>query len=132
MFLVFFTECHGQLSEVTDLNGPEGFNYSVVHLTFTLTKLSVTSTLYYFALCYMASLAVTAAQTHHCPSLSSQTDACPILASPVPSVLATQMAAGNAVPVLLATAEMASSAKMSMRWGTKGLVTGPRNTANLS
>lgn len=42
-------------------------------------------------------------------------DACPIPALLVPSVLATLMVAGNVVRVLLATVEMASSAKTSMR-----------------
>lgn len=46
---------------------------------------------------------------------SSQMDACPTPASLVPSVPVILMAAGNVVHVLLDTAEMASSAKMSMR-----------------
>lgn len=77
-------------------------------------------------------MAVTAAQTNHLLSLSSQMDACPILALLVLSVLATLTGAGNVAPVPPVTAEMASSAKMLMRWGTEGSVTRPRKAAHLS
>lgn len=53
------------------------------------------------------------AQSFAC--LLSQMDVCPIPALLGPSVLATQMAAGNVARVLLAMVEMASSAKILMR-----------------